>query len=43
MMWEPRNFGHFTHNQQYFQRGIIHNIVDDGDFRWKVGETENEH
>ena len=33
----------FAHNQGFFQRGVIHNIVDETDFKWKVGEENNEH
>ena len=37
------DFGSIIRNQGYFQRGVIHNIVDETDFKWKVGEEENEH
>lgn len=38
MGWNAEDFGSIIRNQGYFQRGVIHNIVDTSDFRWKVGE-----
>lgn len=38
MLWDAKDFGSIIRNQGYFQRGIIHNIVDEKDFKWKVGE-----
>lgn len=43
MQWDANDFGSIVRNQGYFQRGVIHNIVDKGDFKWKVGEGKNEH
>lgn len=43
MSWEVNDFGSIIRNQGYFQRGVIHNIVDETDFKWKVGEEKNEH
>lgn len=43
MSWNANDFGSIIRNQGYFQRGVIHNIVDETDFKWKVGEEENEH
>ena len=43
MMWDANDFGSIIRNQGYFQRGVIHNIVDETDFEWKVGEENNEH
>lgn len=43
MMWDANDFGSIIRNQGYFQRGIIHNIVDETDFKWEVGEEKNEH
>lgn len=43
MGWEANDFGSIICNQGYFQRGVIHNIVDETDFKWKVGEENNEH
>lgn len=43
MSWDANDFGSIIRNQGYFQRGIIHNIVDETDFKWKVGEEKNEH
>ena len=37
MQWEAMEFGSIIRNQGFFQHGVIHNIVDDGDFEWKVG------
>lgn len=43
MQWDANDFGSIVRNQGFFQRGIIHNIVDDTNFKWKVGEGKNEH
>lgn len=43
MMWEANDFGSIIRNQGFFQRGVIHNIVDETDFKWKVGEEKDEH
>lgn len=43
MGWDAKDFGSIVRNQGYFQRGVIHNIVDETDFKWKVGEEKNEH
>ena len=43
MGWDAKDFGSIIRNQGYFQRGVIHNIVDETDFKWKVGEEMNEH
>ena len=43
MSWDANDFGSIIRNQGYFQRGVIHNIVDETDFKWKVGEEKNEH
>ena len=43
MFWEAKDFGSIVRNQGYFQRGVIHNIVDETDFKWKVGDKKNEH
>lgn len=43
MMWNAPDFGSIIRNQGFFQRGIIHNIVDETDFRWRVGEEKDEH
>lgn len=43
MGWHAIDFGSIIRNQGYFQRGVIHNIVDETDFKWKVGEEKNEH
>lgn len=42
MSWDANDFGSIVRNQGYFQRGIIHNIVDETDFKWKVGDEANE-
>lgn len=38
MRWDANDFGSIIRNQGFFQRGVIHNIVDETDFKWKVGE-----
>ncbi len=43
MQWDAKDFGSITSNQGFFQRGVIHNIVNDTDFKWKVGEEKDEH
>lgn len=43
MGWDANDFGSIIRNQGYFQRGVIHNIVDETNFKWKVGEENNEH
>lgn len=42
MAWDPRDFGSIVRNRGFFQRGVIHNIVDESEFTWKVDE-EVEH
>ncbi|WP_297430414.1 hypothetical protein [Clostridium sp.] len=42
MAWDAKDFGSVIGNQGYFQRGIIHSIVDEKKFVWDIGE-ENEH
>ena len=42
MQWEANDFGSIIRNQGYFQRGVIHDIVDDKELRWKVG-IDDEH
>lgn len=42
MQWNAADFGSIINNQSFFQHGVIHDIVDEGDFEWKVGE-EDEH
>lgn len=43
MQWDAKDFGSIIRNQGFFQRGIIHNIVDGTNFRWKVGEDKHEY
>lgn len=38
MRWDAKDFGSIIRNQEYFQRGIIHTIVDDRKFSWDIGE-----
>lgn len=40
MSWDANDFGSIIRNQGYFQRGVIHNIVDETEFKWKVGEDK---
>lgn len=42
MGWDAKDFESIIRNQGYFQRGVIHTIVDDGKFSWDVGE-DDEH
>lgn len=42
MAWDARDFGSIVRNRGFFQRGVIHNIVDESEFTWKVDE-EVEH
>ncbi|MCR1874499.1 hypothetical protein NSA45_01390 [Paraclostridium bifermentans] len=39
MSWDVRDFESIIKNQYYFQRGIIHTIVDAKEFSWDVGEN----
>lgn len=43
MGWDANDFGSIIRNRRYFQNGIIHSIVDETDFKWKVGEEQDEH
>lgn len=43
MQWDAKDFGTIVRNQEYFQRGVIHNIVDETDFTWKVGVEKDEY
>lgn len=43
MSWDANDFGSIIRNQGFFQRGVIHNIVDETDFKWKVGDEKNGH
>lgn len=40
MGWDAKDFGSIVRNQGYFQRGIIHTIVDDKEFSWDIGEED---
>lgn len=42
MLWEPIDFESIKRNQDFFQRGIVHNIMDETDLNWKV-EKEYEY
>lgn len=42
MLWKADDFESIIRNQDFFQHGVIHNIVDETGFNWKVGE-ESEH
>jgi hypothetical protein len=42
MQWDANDFGSIIRNQGFFQRGIIHNIIDDGEIDWRVGENRSE-
>lgn len=38
--WAANDFGSIVANQSFFQNGIIHDIVDDEDFVWDVGDED---
>ena len=40
MALEVRNINAFSENRGFFQRGIIHSIVEDKKLKWNVGEKE---
>ena len=40
MRWDAKDFESIVRNQGYFQRGIIHTIVDEKKFSWDVGEKD---
>ena len=42
MAWDATDFGSIINNQYFFQHGVIHDLVDDGGFEWKLG-GEDEH
>lgn len=42
MKMDVYNFGSIIENQPFFQCGVIHDIVDEGEFVWYIGE-EDEH
>lgn len=42
MEWDAADFGSIIDNQYFFQHGVIHDLVDDGGFEWKIG-GEDEH
>lgn len=42
MGWEIKDYGSIIKNQGFFQRGIIHDIVEEKEFTWNIGE-KNEY
>lgn len=42
MLWDAADFGSIVKNQDFFQHGVIHDIVENREFEWKIGE-KNEH
>ena len=40
MGWDAIDFGSIVNNRSFFQHGVIHDIVEDGDFEWKVGDKD---
>ncbi|WP_066313763.1 ABC-three component system protein [Bacillus sp. FJAT-29814] len=42
MTMELENFGMIKSNTRFFQNGVIHEIVDDGNVYWYIEEDENE-
>lgn len=40
MGWDAIDFGSIVNNRSFFQHGVIHDIVEDGDFERKVGDKD---
>lgn len=40
MSWSAEPFGSINLNRPFFQKGIIHDIVESGKFNWDVGEKD---
>jgi hypothetical protein len=40
MCWKAEDFGSIVQNRPYFQNGVIHDIVNDGNFSWDLGEKD---
>lgn len=40
MQWDAIDFGSVRPNQAFFQRGVLHDIIDDGEITWDVGEND---
>ncbi len=38
--WDAVNFGYVIGNEGYFQNGIIHEIVDEKEFTWHLGDSD---
>lgn len=43
MNWPVNDFGSIIANRDFFQRGVIHNLVDEEKFVWKITGDDNEH
>lgn len=40
MMMEAQTINGISNNRDFFQRGVIHSIVDDGDLTWHMGDSK---
>ncbi|QUL53367.1 hypothetical protein KDC22_23620 [Paenibacillus tritici] len=40
MVMEARTINGISNNRDFFQRGVIHSIVDDGEITWHVGDLK---
>jgi hypothetical protein len=40
LSWEAKDFGSIVGNQSFFKNGIVHNIIDDKELTWDVGDEE---
>lgn len=43
MQWDPKDFGSIVQNRRFFQHGVMHDIVEVGEFEWKIEVESDEH
>lgn len=43
MQWDPKDFGTIVQNRRFFQHGVMHDIVEVGEFEWKIEVESDEH
>lgn len=43
MLWDPQDFGSIVQNRRFFQHGVMHDIVEVGEFEWKIEVESDEH
>ena len=43
MLWDPQDFGSIVQNRSFFQHGVMHDIVEVGEFEWKIEVESDEH